>query len=137
MILVIGGAFQGKTEYAQKTYQKREWMDCEQVDWYDCDSVQKIIEIICGFSGILHFEKVIRYMVEAKIDYSAFAEMIIEKCSDTIFTIQEVGYGVVPIDAKDREYREAVGRIATKLAAYSNQVVRVVCGIGTVIKNEK
>ena len=49
---------------------------------------------------------------------------------------QEVGYGVVPVDAFDRKYREAVGRVCTKLAAYSHKVTRVVCGIGTVIKDD-
>ena len=39
-------------------------------------------------------------------------------------------------DAFDRAYREAVGRICTKLAAYSDEVTRVVCGIGTVIKHD-
>ena len=47
---------------------------------------------------------------------------------------QEVGYGVVPMDAFDRKYREAVGRVCTDLASKSKKVIRVVCGIGTVIK---
>ena len=47
----------------------------------------------------------------------------------------EVFYGVVPMDAFDRKYREAVGRVCTGLAAKCSKVTRVVCGIGTVIKN--
>ena len=38
---------------------------------------------------------------------------------DVLLVSDEVGYGVVPMDAFDRAYREAVGRICTKLAAYS------------------
>ena len=54
---------------------------------------------------------------------------------DIILVSQEVGYGVVPMDAFDRKYREAVGRVCTDLASKSKKVIRVVCGIGTVIKN--
>lgn len=48
----------------------------------------------------------------------------------------EVGSGVVPLDPKDRAYREAVGRLCCKLAKEASAVVRVVAGIPTVIKGE-
>ena len=54
---------------------------------------------------------------------------------DIVVVSQEVGYGVVPMDAFDRKYREAVGRVCTGLASKSKKVTRVVCGIGTVIKD--
>ena len=60
---------------------------------------------------------------------------IISRNPELVIVSQEVGYGVVPVDAFDRKYREAVGRVCTKLAAYSSKVTRVVCGIGTVIKD--
>ena len=47
----------------------------------------------------------------------------------------ELGYGVVPMDAFDRTYRETTGRICTYLAKESQTVIRVVCGMGMVIKN--
>ena len=64
------------------------------------------------------------------------AQKLIDGNPDIIIVSQEVGYGVVPVDAFDRKYREAVGRVCTKLAAYSRKVTRVVCGIGTVIKDD-
>ena len=48
---------------------------------------------------------------------------------------EEVGYGIVPADAFERQYREAVGRVCTELAGKSSRVTRVVCGIGMVLKN--
>ena len=59
-------------------------------------------------------------------------------CSCLLYTSvsDEVGYGVVPVDAFRRAYREAVGRTCTKLASFSRKVTRVVCGIGTVIKHD-
>ena len=38
------------------------------------------------------------------------------------------------MEAKEREWREACGRVCTKLAAYADQVTRVCCGLGTRIK---
>ena len=70
-----------------------------------------------------------------KIRESKQADLMIRVNPDVILVSDEVGYGVVPIDAFDRAYREAVGRICTKLAGYSHRVTRVVCGIGTVIKD--
>ena len=43
-------------------------------------------------------------------------------------------YGIVPVDRMEREYREQTGRVCTRLAAYSEKVYRVMCGIGQVIK---
>ena len=68
-------------------------------------------------------------------DHTTAAEDLIRVNPDVILVSDEVGYGVVPIDAFDRAYRETVGRICTKLAGYSHRVTRVVCGIGTVIKD--
>ncbi len=68
--------------------------------------------------------------MKAGYDISSLAEDLIRVNPDLILVSVEVGYGVVPIDAFDRAYREAVGRICTKLAAYSHRVTRVACGIG-------
>ncbi len=48
----------------------------------------------------------------------------------------EVGCGLVPIDAADRAHREHVGRLACELAKRATIVVRVYCGIAEVIKGE-
>lgn len=46
----------------------------------------------------------------------------------------EVGGGVVPVDAGERAAREAAGRLACLLAARADTVVRVFCGIPTILK---
>ena len=63
-------------------------------------------------------------------------ELLLKKNYGAVVVSEEVGYGLVPVDAFEREYREAVGRICTKLASGSHKVTRVICGIGTVIKND-
>ena len=60
--------------------------------------------------------------------------MIIRKNPELILITDEIGYGIVPVDRMEREYREQTGRVCTHLAAYSEKVYRVMCGIGQVIK---
>lgn len=126
MEMIIGGAYQGKTEYARKMYPQLSWISGELADEKELMSAQ----------GVTDFQQYIRRELKEEKDVSDLAERIIRDNPDVILVSQEVGYGVVPVDAFDRKYREAVGRVCTKLTAYSHKVTRVVCGIGTVIKDD-
>ena len=53
---------------------------------------------------------------------------------DCILICDEIGNGIVPMEAEERTYRECTGRILEGLAAQADEVVRVVCGIGQKIK---
>ena len=46
----------------------------------------------------------------------------------------EIGCGLVPVDAAERQRREQVGRLCIALAREAERVIRVVCGVGAVIK---
>ena len=46
----------------------------------------------------------------------------------------EVGAGVVPMEAAERAFREAVGRVLCVIAQEAQQVTRCVCGIGVRVK---
>lgn len=48
----------------------------------------------------------------------------------------EVGGGIVPASAQERASREAAGRLACLLAKRADAVIRVFCGIPTVLKGE-
>lgn len=127
MKMVIGGACQGKTEYAENLYGKTEWCDGN-----DCD-----LEAIFFCDGILHFHAYVKRWMKENENRDAItdlAEKLIRENPEIIIVTDEIGYGLVPIDAFDRVYRENVGRICTKLAAVSERVDRVVCGIGVRIK---
>ncbi len=50
-------------------------------------------------------------------------------------TQTEVGAGVIPLSASDREWREKAGRLACLLAARADIVVRMVCGVPIIVKN--
>lgn len=125
MEMIIGGAFQGKSAYAEKKYPDKVWIS----------GASASEEELLKADGIIGFHEYIRREMKAGKDISGLAGILIKKNPQVILVSDEVGYGVVPVDAFDRAYREAVGRICTELASYSSCVVRVVCGIGTVIKN--
>lgn len=124
MKLIIGGFCAGQLEYAQKEYPSIDFADgatCSEEDLYSCE-------------GIYDFQEYVKNYLRKAGDASDLAEKIIEKNPGIIIVSNEVGYGIVPMDPFERAYREAAGRVCTKLAAASDHVVRVVCGIGTVIK---
>ena len=126
MKLVVGGAFQGKFNFVKKQFPDvKEWLD-----GYTCSRSE-----IFACKGMVHFHDFIKRELKEGRSTEGLAEEIIEKNPDIIIVSNELGYGVVPVDPFDRKYREATGRICTRIAAKSSQVIRVVCGIGTVIKN--
>lgn len=53
-----------------------------------------------------------------------------------VVTAAEVGGGVVPMDPGERAAREAAGRLAVLLAQEAQAVVRVFCGIPTLLKGQ-
>lgn len=53
---------------------------------------------------------------------------------DCIFICDEIGNGIVPMEAEEREYRERVGRLLITLAEEAETVERIICGIGQKIK---
>ncbi len=64
----------------------------------------------------------------------AFAQALLEHNPDAVVVCDEVGMGVVPLDAQGRQWREAVGAAMCLLASRARRVTRVVCGIPQRIK---
>lgn len=126
MEMIIGGAYQGKLSYAKKLYPKISWLDGGA-----CTKEELLLA-----EGVYDFQQFIRRQMEAGALDEGFARELLLENPEIVIVSCEVGGGVVPIDTFDREYREKVGRICTKLAEGSRRVHRVICGIGTVIKED-
>ena len=58
----------------------------------------------------------------------------VDQHPNCVMISDEVGNGIVPVDAFEREYRERTGRILVELARRADEVERVICGIGQRIK---
>ena len=81
------------------------------------------------------FHETIREKVQQEgQDAPAFAEKFCREHPDAVVVSDEVGSGVVPMEAEDRAFREAVGRVLCVIARNAEQVTRCVCGIGVRIK---
>ncbi|WMJ84962.1 bifunctional adenosylcobinamide kinase/adenosylcobinamide-phosphate guanylyltransferase [Oscillospiraceae bacterium LTW-04] len=114
MILIIGGAHCGKRNYAA-TYLG-----------YDLKHM----------SNQLHGAPVL-YDLQALLQECADYEIILPALRQKqVIICNEVGCGVVPMDDHERTWRETVGRVCCMLAREADKVIRVQCGIGTVIKGE-
>ena len=124
--MIIGGAYQGKAAYAKAQF--------PDVDWKFGGEITE--EELLKAEGILGVQEYIRKALKAGEDLTGLAEKLAQQDTDVILVSEEVGYGIVPADAFERQYREAVGRVCTALAAKSRRVTRVVCGIGTVLKDD-
>lgn len=133
MRLVTGGAHQGKLEYAKKTLGNLEDAD-EKPVWVDGENCS--FEAVFTCDGIYHFERLIRRMMKSGKDTDNLASSIAAANPGIVIVSTEIGCGLVPVDAFDREYREQTGRICTQLANFSPQVDRVVCGIALTLKGE-
>jgi adenosylcobinamide kinase/adenosylcobinamide-phosphate guanylyltransferase len=126
MRLIIGGAYQGKKEYAAEEYK------LEEKDWVD-GAVCTEKELLES-AAVSNFHIYIRRLIVQGSDPMETAQKIIEKNTHITIVTNEVGYGIVPMDAKERAWREACGRVCTVLAAKSEEVIRISCGIGQMIK---
>ncbi|MCD7842280.1 MAG: bifunctional adenosylcobinamide kinase/adenosylcobinamide-phosphate guanylyltransferase [Lachnospiraceae bacterium] len=160
MILVTGGAFQGKLEFAQKTYGFTDgWIDgrnCGFAEIRECRGIHHFHEYIRRLLNLDNSIEDHRLKLPSKEALSetgffdgflddlsalerrseAFSDWLYRKNPDLIIVSNELGYGVVPMEKGDRLWRETVGRVCTRLAVHSDEVVRVVCGIGIWLKGE-
>ena len=91
-------------------------------------------DLLAASDMITHFHEVIRRLWLEKREISAVIEEVLAKNPDITIVMDEIGYGVVPMSAEDREYRELVGHTGQLLARQAEAVYRVVCGIRTRIK---
>ena len=132
MKLVIGGAFQGKLDFAKK-------MTGKETGWADGAAVSK--EELSACSGVYDFQELVRrwLLLEEETGTAPEAELeeLLQKNREICIVTNELGYGVVPIEPFDRKWREKTGRICTELAAKADSVTRVVCGIGILLKGEE
>ena len=80
------------------------------------------------------FHYCVRRLLWEERDVNEFIAAIEAKNPDVVITADEIGCGIVPVDPEERAWREAAGRAAEKLAADSEAVYRMVCGIATRLK---
>lgn len=129
MKLIIGGAWQGKLDYALQIA-NIESKDSEKVIEGATDPCEAALECT-----IIHnFHEFVRRLLKEEKDPDQLIQEIVKHNPNVIITMDELGCGIVPEDPFDRRWRECSGRVAVKLAKHSGEVYRMVCGIPARIK---
>ena len=124
MRIITGGAFQGKRAFAEKLYPGVEWTD----------GGRCALDEIRTCRAVYGFHEFVKRWLEQGKNWEELASLMLEENRDLILICDEIGCGLVPVDAFEREYRESTGRVMNALTVQAERVDRVVCGIGRRIK---
>lgn len=122
MILILGGAYQGKTDYAKQCF-------ClSDADIFTCHDRQLDADCRC----LSHLERYTLACVQAGLDPAEVTDF--EALQDKILLCDDISCGVVPIDAQTRAWREQTGRFLVQLSTRAQSVVRIFCGLPLTLK---
>ena len=113
MVLIIGGQSSGKLDYVLSL-------------GYTPDMVA---------DGVIDDRPVVYNLQDIISKYPRNASELLPLLENKELVIcNEVGSGVIPVIKNDRMAREATGRLCVLLAKKGTKVIRLICGIPTVIK---
>ena len=121
MILITGGAYQGKTDYACEKFgiPRKEIYSCTrdkvEVD-FDKSIINNIEELV--YACVANGRDPMKYLAARK-----------SRWAKSVMIINDISCGLVPMDPTERAAREAVGRTAMYLAQEAITVTRVFAGI--------
>lgn len=127
MKLIIGGYAQGKLNYVLQKYHLKKSIVCERTIAEDAILQGEIVIIN-------HFHKWVKDCITKGKCPEEEVLVILKQYPDCFIISDEIGNGIVPMDAFEREYRERTGRILVDLANKAEEVERVICGLGQRIK---
>ena len=115
MILIIGGAYQGKLEFVQNRFGITE----EEI--HRCET------------GEIDFSKRCIYRIEefadAHPDPIGYFRANRALWESSILICRDIFCGVVPMGAENRAWRQKTGRLCQYLAAEADRVSRIFCGL--------
>ncbi len=125
MDLIIGGAYQGKLEYAKTKY------DLKESDIFTCSESEGIR---FGVRCLDKAGEFALWCVRNGKDAGEFLQQHKEEWKDSTFICEDIFGGVVPLGADMRAWREMSGRMCSYLSSEAESVTRIFCGLPQVIK---
>ena len=121
MILIIGGSYQGKLDYARERFGLTD------------DAIQVCTEdtLALDFSRrcVAYIDRFALNRVRSGLEAADALLTDPGRLKDVIFIANDVSGGVVPMDPVLRAWREACGRMNMTLARQADEVWRLFCGI--------
>ena len=124
MILIFGGAYNGKLEFVKEKYQ----LSNDDIFFCTNQTLQFNKKVLCG----LHIFT--RACVLNNINSLEIVESNITFLKDKIIICDEINSGIVPIEKADRVWREETGRVLQFLTRQSLSVHRIFFGLEEKIK---
>ena len=113
MILIIGGAYQGKLDFAREALGVR--------DVYNCTGAEIDFSHKCIYN--------IQEFTAAHPDPVGYFEVHRDEWQDSVLILEDIFSGVVPMGAANRTWRQRTGRLAQYLSREADRVSRIFCGL--------
>ena len=121
MILIIGGRYQGKLDFARSRY------DLADADIFLCDAHTAALDY--DRRCLAYLEGYALNRVRAGEEPLAQLRRNIGRLSDAVLICADISCGVVPVDPVMRAWREACGHMNSFLASHADEVWRLFCGL--------
>ena len=126
MNLIIGGAFQGKLDYAREKYGFTE------EDIYLCEENTPEIDFLKPC--INHLEEFVLACVRAEVDPVQYLKKHWEDGRQSTFICMDISSGVVPLGKEMRLWRNENGKVCQYLSREAASVTRIFCGLEQKLK---
>lgn len=120
LIMITGGAYQGKKNYAVNYYGISE---SDMINGKNCD-IDDLLNAKCVYN--FHY-------LTKKYSIEDIKKALAEN-PDIIIIADIIGEGIIPLEKSERIWRENTGRLCCWVAEKSTAVIRVSCGIAQAIK---
>jgi len=128
MVLVLGGAYQGKHEFVLRRF------DLVPGDILDCTADTDPQSVPSGCRCVAGFDQLVLALLDRGEDPVAWTGAHLRQLDGAVVLCRDLFCGVVPADPRLRRWREETGRCCTLLAAHAGQVYRLFCGIDQRLK---
>lgn len=120
MILITGGIYQGKLDFAKENFA------VEDDDIFFCKDYLSIEDKRC----ICNIENLVKSYVEAGKSEDELRQYIDSlNLRDKIIIANDISQGIVPMKRQERQWRDWSGRLLVDLAKEAQEVYRVLCGL--------
>ncbi len=137
MILIFGGAYQGKTAFAKETF----GLDDAEIACCTEAGIPSADVPAAGIKAIARLEQALLGYIKkdgpvtgnddpaGETPAAGFLRMYGPQLKDKIVIVTDISQGLVPLDPTERLWREEAGRLTTALAREAEEVYRLFCGI--------
>lgn len=121
MILITGGSYQGKLDFARRRF------GFSEAEIQSCDDATDALDF--SRRCLAYIDRFALNRVRAGVEPTEVLKSNLYRMTDAVCIVNDISGGVVPVDPTLRAWREACGRMSCYLAGEAEEVWRLFCGI--------